>query len=188
MPVFSALLVLAILTMALPQAGLAQTACRTYYTVREGDTKPSIAHTYGVKWSEIAAANDLSVEGNPPVGVQLCIPEVSSENETTGGQPKTQVNEPKNEADAVIQISISGGRISIHTDNFNNDHIYLVKARDVNSGAGGWYKVGTISVQEDESQSFSFSVPQDLRDEPVLSVCLKDQTSDELICSSVTNS
>jgi hypothetical protein len=187
MPVFSVLLVVAILAMALPQSGLAQTTCRTYHTVREGDTKPYIAHTYGVKWSEIAAANDLSVEEKPAVGMQLCIPEATSDNETTGGKPKTQVDEPEGEGSAVIQISISGGRISVHTDNFNKDHLYLVKTRDVDAGTGSWYKLGNISVQEDESQSFSFNIPQDLRDEPVLSVCLKDQTSDELICQSVSN-
>ena len=186
MPVFSALLVVAILTMALPQTSLAQTTCRTYHLVREGDTKPYIAHTYGLKWNEIAAANDLSVEEKPAVGTQLCIPEPSEEDDDTG-QPKKQVDEPKNEGDAVIEMDISGSRISVHTDNFNNDHVYAVKVRDVDSGTGGWYKLGVITVQEDESQTFSFNVPQDLRAEPALSVCLKDQTSDELVCQSVSN-
>ena len=183
---FSALLVLAILTMALPQAGRAQDTCRTFHLVREDDTKPSIAHTYGLKWKRIAAANDLSVEANPTVGSQLCIPEADSDDEDTG-QPKTLVDEPEGERNAVIEISITGGRIRLHTDNFNDDHVYLVKARDVDQGISGWYRLGVISVQEDESETFSFDVPQDLRGEPILSVCLKDQTTDELVCRSTVN-
>lgn len=188
--VFSALLLLALLAAALPQAAHAQTQtiCRTYHLVREGNTKPFIANTYGVKWKEIAAANDLNVEAKPEVGSQLCIPEVSNDEEkdvVTRG-PKKLVSQPDDESRAIIEITTSGGQIRIHTDNFNNDHVYLAKARAAD-GTSGWYRLGIISVPEDDSKNSSFNIPQDLRSESGFHVCLKDQTTDELVCRSTVN-
>jgi hypothetical protein len=62
-----------------------------------------------------------------------------------------------------------------------------VKVRDVDLGIGGWYRLGIIKVNEDDNQRFSFNVPSALRGEPVLRVCLKDQSNDELVCRWVLN-
>ena len=191
----AAVLMAITLAAALPQTVQAQSdaACRTFHLVREGETKPRIAYTYGLRWKEIAAANDMKTEDRLEVGVRLCIPEESSDNDNdndndnSSNNSQTRVDFPDGERNAVIQISITGGRVSIHTDNFNDDHVYLVKVRPADQGVGGWSKLGTIDVDEDRNQNFSFNVPNSLDDEAFLSVCLKDQATDELVCRSAVN-
>jgi hypothetical protein len=191
----AAILAATLLAAALPYSARAQNedvACRTTHIVREGDTKPRIAFTYDLRWREIAAANDMNLEETPAVGDRLCIPfadedDDSDTNDNGNTNSQTLVVFPEGERSAVIQVSITGGRITVHTDNFNNDHNYLVKVRPSDVGVGGWVKLGTIGVDEDESENFSFNVPNALDDEAFLSVCLKDQASDELVCRAVVN-
>jgi hypothetical protein len=176
----SLILALAILAAAAPQTANAQTTatCRTFYVFREGDTKPRVAHTFDVPWREIADANDLNTTEKVAVGTRLCIPE---------GEDDGDQSTPAGSSNADILISIAGNTIRLSVDDFSNRHTYLVKARSADEGIGGWTKLGRIQVARNDAQSFSFSLPNDLRDAARLSVCLKDQTTDELICRNVVN-
>jgi LysM repeat protein len=193
--VFSLLLVLTFVVAALPQQrAQAAVTCVTYYWFKEGDTTPYIAHTFGLKWKEIALANDMDPWDKPEVGQRLCIPapnttttttkKTGTSEETTSG---VRVEQPADEDNAVISASISGYKITVSTNKFVEDHIYLVKVRDVKVGVGGWTKLGTISVDKKTSQTFSFTEPSDLKQFTHLSVCLKDQVTNELICRTAVN-
>ncbi|MEJ2266938.1 MAG: LysM domain-containing protein [Anaerolineales bacterium] len=139
--VFSLVLALALLAAFLPQPAQAAVTCRTYHLVRESDTTPYIAHTYGLKWHEIAEANDLKIGERPNVGQILCIP--TEEEESTGRKLTVR---PSTDKKAGIQVSVSGNRIIL-----------------------------------------KLKIPEDLRDTPILNVCLKDMITDELTCRSVLN-
>lgn len=181
----------ALMAAALPKPAQADVICKAYHLVREGDTKPRIAYTYFLRWKQIAAANGLKPADKLVVGARLCIPDEASRRDrgTAPGSSsdKTLVDYPEGEKNALIEITISNGKVRIHTNDFSDDHGYLVKARDVDQGIGGWFRLGIINVDEDEDQRFSFDVPSALRGEPVLRVCLKDQSNDELICRWVYN-
>jgi LysM repeat protein len=187
----SAGLCLAILAAILPQSAQAAT-CRAYYTVRDGDTTPYISQTFNLKWRDIAGANDMNPSDKLTVGQRLCIPPESastkSETSNTTGGNKTKVRVPDTDKKAVVLVSITGGRIGLTTKSFSVDHTYLVKARDANTSNGDWYKIEVINVKKSKTQNFGFNVPSDLRSTKMLSVCLKDLYTDELICRQSINS
>jgi hypothetical protein len=115
----SLILALAILAVAVPQTAQAAVTCRTYYVFREGDTKPYVAHTYDLSWSEIADANDMNSADKVKVGDRLCIPEGEAEEPVT----------PEDSDKAKIQVSVVGNTIRINVDDFSQRHTYQVKAR-----------------------------------------------------------
>ena len=122
---FSALMMAALVAAVLPfgvsaAASTAAASCRTYYVIRSKDTAPFIAHTFGVRWKDIAKANDLVVGEKLETGLRLCIPPKS---ETTNNNDNTSTNTnsagqtvPNNESNAVITINTSNGAIFINTE------------------------------------------------------------------------
>jgi hypothetical protein len=175
----AALLLLAILASAFPQPVEAATACRAYHVVKKGETTSSIAQTYKLKWKLIAQANKMDPADPIKVGQRLCIPATTT---TTG--PKTQ---PSDEPNARITLNISGGRITLSTSKFAANHGYVLRARNGNTGVGGWVRLGAIAVKKNSSQTFAFNVPPSLRTATIITVCLKDQTTDELVCRNAVN-
>lgn len=186
-----ATLVLAMLAAFLPQSALAATSCASYYTVASGDTTPYISQRFGFKWKDIAKANDMTPEDKPSAGQVLCIPPLSKSTKdsstSSGSNTGVKVTQPEDESSAVFSVSISGHRVYTTLSNFNDDHVYLVKVRDSKTGIDGWYNLGRIKIISDSSQSFSFQVPNDLRGTLYLSVCFKDQTTNELVCRHAIN-
>jgi LysM repeat protein len=179
--VFSLLLALVLLAAFLPQPAQAAT-CRTYHLVRESDTTPFIAHTYGLKWHEIADANDLKTGVKPEVGQVLCIP--TPEEETTGRKVTVRPSTDKN---AGIQVSVSGNRIILKLSNFSKEHMYRVKVRDESLAVGGWSKLAVITIEKNKTRTFRYKVPEDLAGVSTLNVCLKDMVTDELTCRTALN-
>jgi LysM repeat protein len=185
----SALLVLTFLVVAQPQTAQAAT-CQAYYTVHKGDTTPYISQTFGFKWKDIAAANDMDPWEKLTVGQRLCIPpaDKSTKNTSTSSEKSgVKVKQPADESKAKFLVNISAGRIYASLSKFSEEHVYLAKARDVYTGIGGWYNLGYITIDKKSNQSFSWAVPSDLKSTSPLSVCFKDQSTDELICRSAIN-
>ena len=175
----SLILSLAFLRAALPQPVQAATiTCQTYHFVQEGQTKPYIAHTFNVRWKAIAAANHMDTREKPEVGQKLCIPPVSGKNSN-----KTVV--PDSDTSANIQVTVSAGKIYLTLKGFSETHTYLAKVRGLHGGAGGFYRLGYFDVKKNTTQYFSFYVPKELTDEPYLNICIKDQSTDELVCRTV---
>ena len=187
----SAGLTLALLAAILPQPVQAATTCRAYYTVKDGDTTPYISQTFNLKWRDIAKANGMDNYEKLTVGQRLCIPPESAstkgETSTTSTGNNTKVRVPETDENAVVLVSITGRRIGLTTRKFSVNHTYLVKARDATTSIGGWYKIEVINVKKSTTQNFNFDVPKNLRTVPVLSVCLKDMYTDELICRQSVN-
>lgn len=174
----SLVLALAILAALAPQTAQAAVTCRSFYVFREGDTKPYIAHTYDLSWKEIAKANNMNSSDKVKVGDRLCIPEGEAADLVT----------PAGSSKAKIRVSIVGGNtIRISVDDFSQRHSYLVKVRSSSAGIGDWTKLGRIQVVKNDAQNYTFSIPNDLRDAAILNVCLKDMTTDELICRNAGN-
>jgi hypothetical protein len=186
----SATLVLAMLAAFLPQTALAATSCQSYYTFRSGDTVPAISQFFGFKWKEIAAANNMKANEKPGIGQVLCIPAHSASIKPTTAMSTTYrkgVFLPTNEKGAVFTVSITKHQINTTLANFSYYHVYQVKVRDARTVYGGWYSLGKVKIITLARQSFSFAVPGNLKNTTNLSVCFKDQVSEELICRNAPN-
>jgi LysM domain len=188
---FSATLVLAMLATFLPQTALAASNCQSYYTVRTGDTTPSISQFYGLKWKDIATANAMKANEKPSLGQVLCIPAQSTPTSKKAANASSATTNkgvflPPSEVGAVFTVSITSHQINATLSNFSYFHIYEVKVRDANT-LGRWYHLGKIKIITLTSQSFSFGVPKELIHATHLNVCFKDQTSGALVCRNVLN-
>lgn len=183
--VISIFAAIALLMAALPQPAQAAT-CVAYYVVKEGDTTPYIAHTFGLKWGEIADANDLEAGDKLVVGTRLCIPPNNSgASPATGGGTSTYL--PETDSNARFSVTISGNKMFLNLSKFSINHVYLVKVRDAKVGIGGWEKLEKVKIKKKTTYNLVMNVPKDLRDTLYLSVCLKDLTSDELVCRTAIN-
>ncbi len=163
----SILLFLAVALAALPQSALAA-SCQAYYTVEKGDKTGAIAREFGVKWIEIAAANSLERPYQLTEGEQLCIPypfSISLKNN--------------------LSVKNVNNLIKITASSFTTPGNYYVKVRDVTAGPGDWYKIGKMKVPVSRAVTSSFLLPKDLKGATFLQVCLKNGTTDDLICQTV---
>lgn len=178
----SALLALAVLAASVPQPAAAAT-CATYYTVQEGDTTVKIAKSHGVKWREIAIANKIKYPYDDfEVGQQLCIPPKSTSSSNSSSSSNT--NENTNTVKAQVSVSISGNRLVITVSKLVKKSVFYVKVREASVGVGGWEKVGTLKAPKTDAKTISLTLPDEFRNDTYLNVCLKDMTTDELICRS----
>jgi hypothetical protein len=157
---------------ALPQPARAAT-CARYHLVRAGDTTASIAHTYKLKWREIAQANNLVYPYNLKVGQRLCIPTTSTTSAAATAADRLKMN-----------VRATGHTLTI-TVTSSEKAAFYVRVRDAGVGVGGWYKLGILRAKKNTSTSASFSLPRPLWDKLYLQVCLKNGTTDELACRTV---
>lgn len=59
-------------------AATSHVACKSYYYVKHGDTLSEIAKWYGIKYSSLAQANNISNASHIYVGQKICIPNIYS--------------------------------------------------------------------------------------------------------------
>ncbi len=163
----SVLLILVVAAAALPQTAMAA-SCKAYYTVQKGDKTGTIVRMYGVKWIEIAAANDLERPTKLVVGDQLCIPF------------KHSVSLKNN-----IAVSNVNNLIKITASDFKENGKYYVRVRDITSGAGKWYKIGTFKALRNKTVWGKYLLPKQLKSSIYFEVCLKNATSNEVVCKNV---
>lgn len=163
----SAIMILVVVLAALPQPAQAA-SCQAYHTVKKGDKTGAIANAYGVKWIEIAAANNLQKPYKLVEGQRLCIPFRQS-----------QVLNNK------LAVQSINNLIKITTSNFQNGGSYYVKVRNVTAGAGEWYKIGKMKVSANQKVTSYYLLPGGLRSAVYLQVCLKNGTNNDLFCQTV---
>lgn len=174
--VLTVLLVLAVLMAALPrpaQAAVQADSCGRTHVVQEGETTGQIAHRYGLKWSEIARANDLKRPYELEAGQRLCIP-VDEDDEDTA-------------TSMTFSLTVAGGRAYVTINKLTGRTVFLVKARSAEVGVGGWKKLGSLRAGKNEKVTVVYSLPASLRDSLYINVCLKNTTTDALICRSALN-
>ncbi len=185
--VMAVLLTLAFVAGAFPHNASAAVKCVAYYTVKEGDTTPKISHVHGLKWRDIADANDLERAWKPEEGVRLCIPaggsvSTSTDEESTGLTTTTSV---PSDSRGKFTAEVYGNRIYITTTNFANRRAYYLKVRDAEESIGGWEKLGSFKASKNTTETRLYTLPKDLRDAFYLDVCLKNATTDDLVCNTV---
>lgn len=182
---FALLLALALVAGSFPHNALAATKCVAYYTVQEGDTTPKISKTFGLKWRKIAKANDLQLAWKPVPGTYLCIPaEESTASKTSGSGLSTTTSVPS-DSNASFSAQAIGNKITITGAGFKNKQVFNVKVRDAKKNVGGWVKVGLFKIPKNTTKTQSYPLPDALRNDLYLDICLKNASTDELICRTV---
>lgn len=172
MALVSLTLVLSFLAVSLPQPVKAATdavSCDTYYTVKSGDTIRTIAQAYGLKWRDLASANNLNYPYKVKVGQKLCIP-ASEDTETENLK---------------LTVTVRGSNVTVKASSSKFRYKYTIKVRAGDTGVGGWYKVGSLTVPKKSSVTVVYTLPKDLKTVSPITVCLKNVTTDNLICRTV---
>ncbi len=183
----SLLLVLAILAAAIPVPTMAAgTTCEKTYTIKNGDTKQSVAAATGMTWAEIVALNNLSPTYKVIPGNKLCYgttktTTAATTTTTTAPATTTTITTP-----GAITAVVTGDRVRVSAKNAANDRLYLVRARDAKKTTGGWFNIGKFRTIKGKNSSTSFQVPKDLKGILPLTVCFKEGQSQKLTCVKVT--
>jgi len=183
--VFAILIALALVAGTLPISALAATRCVAYYTVQEGDTTPKISKTFGLKWREIANANDLELAWKPVPGTNLCIPAEGSATGGKSGSGLSTTTTVPSDSNASFSAQAIGNKITITAAGFKNKQVFNIKVRDADQNAGGWVKLGLFKIPKKTTKTQSYPIPSALRDNLYLDICLKNASTDELICRTV---
>jgi len=173
--VLVALLTLAMLAAALPQPVQAASApCVTYYTFKKGDTTQSVAHSFGLAWWEIGKANNMKYPYKPTVGQRLCIP-------------------PAGWADSLPTVTgfmsafSKGSKVTVTASGFTTRYLWVVKVKESTGKARGDYKIGRLVIPANKKVTGVYELPQELRNSTYLTVCLKNQTTDDKICKNIVH-
>jgi LysM repeat protein len=165
----SALLVVSLLAGAFPEvAQAATTTCQATHTVKSGETLSQIARNFGISLSRLAKANDLKSPYTIRVGQKLCIPVVAANSSNFSWTP-----------------TYNGTQIAIKGSGFKKLATFFVKAREKDKSA--YEKVSTAVTDKNGNMNVRFRVPQELRNKPALSICLKDNITNKLVCKRVLN-
>jgi len=169
------LVTLAFLAAALPQPVQAASApCVTYYTYKKGDKTYSVAKTFGLAWWEIGLANNLKYPYIPTVGQRLCIP------------PQGWAESQPTVTGYMSAIS-KGSKLTVTASGFTTRYLWMVKVKDSTGKVSGDFKVGRMLIPATTRVKAGFQLPAELRNSSLLTVCLKNQTTDEKICKNIVH-
>jgi hypothetical protein len=147
-------------------AAPAALVCTATHTVKANETLSSVAKKYGVTVDALAAANGLKTTATLYKGQKLCIP------------PSTK-SEP-----AALNVQASKGMVTVSGSGLTKSKPYVLKVKEGDLGI--WYVLGRISSTKDGTLlAKNFPLPKDLRSRMYLTVCLKNQISNQLTCKKV---
>lgn len=175
---FSLAIALALAVAALPTPVQAAGVCLSYYTVQAGDTTPKIAHTYGLKWREIAEANDMTSPYKIKTGDVLCIPAEGANANSSSAVTSLSGSYAVSVVNSLISVKIRAGKD-------DDKEIYVIKVRDGTASIGGWYKLDSVKIPKNDTITNYYSVPKELRNSLYLQVCIKNMVTDDLTCKTV---
>jgi LysM repeat protein len=197
----SMMVVLAFVFGSLPQtvfasngAGVppAQAAtCSQNHTVVAGDTLSALSVTYNVSIAEIAAANNLTEPYTLFLGQELCIPgaaQTASSTPSATASPSTTATTTEtanttSSKDPGMTVSIEGNLLTIVTTNLTTTSSYYVKVAPYYvRSTPKWVKIGFLRTKKEGAVSKTFKLPKDVRGANSIQVCLKNATSDDMLC------
>jgi LysM repeat protein len=170
----SVFIVIALIVATLPQSAHAAPKCVAYYTVQEGDTTPYIAHTFGMKWGDIALANDLVYPWKLKPGQRLCIPSEANVEALKESPSKGNIN-----------VYNRGNFIVASASSFPKKSTFYVNVRDITQSVGKLYKLGSFKVPKKGSVTKLFTLPKELRSAIWLQICTKEATTNKTTCKTV---
>lgn len=159
------LLALAILFTVSPAPAYAAQECAKTHVVEAHETIWRLVKEYGVPAARIAQANRLKRPYTLKEGQEICIPPKSA------GSLGTNVS---------VSATLSSDSVTITGSGFLKAHVYKVKAQD----AGAWY-VLSENLRADKNGALPktrYKLPAELKGKAVLTICLKDMSTDALGC------
>lgn len=167
-------ILIALIAAALPKTAHAASKCVAYYTVKEGDTTPYIAHTFGMKWGDIALANNLTYPWKLKPGQRLCIP----------SEDNVKVLKEKPSKGSINAYN-RGNFVVVSASSFPKKSAFYVKVRDITQSAGKWYKLGSLKAPKKSTVTKLFALPKELRSSIWLQICTKEATTNKSTCQTV---
>jgi hypothetical protein len=171
----TALVTLAFLAAALPQpVQAARAPCVTYYTYKKGDKTYTVAKTFDLAWWEIGLANNMKYPYVPTVGQRLCIPPQG----WAEAQPTVT---------GFMSAFSKGSKVTVTASGFTTRYLWAVKVKDSTGKVSGDFKVGRLVVPANKKVTGIYELPQELRNSTYLTVCMKNQTTDEKICRNIVH-
>ena len=177
--------ILAVILASVP--GKAQAAtCASYHTVQEGDTTVSIAHFYDVKWGSIALANHLKEPYRLTEGQVLCIPETDVK-----GKDKDKDNDEDTSSvfeKATFTVTVYGDRVQVYVAGLKSKNVFVVKVREVVPKVSEWTKLGVLKVDKNQKVSQFYNLPSSMSDSGLITLCLKNASTDEMTCRTAAHS
>lgn len=180
----SLVIVLALILSSVP--GNAQAAtCASYHTVHEGDTPVSIAQFYGLKWGSIALANHLKEPYRLTPGQVLCIPDTDVK-----GKDKDKDNDedtPSAFEKATFTVTVYGDRVLVYIAGLKSKNVFVVKVREVVPKVSEWTKLDVLKVDKNQKISQFYNLPRSMNDSTLISLCLKNASTDEMTCRTVVH-
>ncbi|HLE16229.1 MAG TPA: LysM domain-containing protein [Anaerolineales bacterium] len=180
---FGLIVVLALILASVPGSTQAAANCASYHTVQQGETTVSIAQFYGVKWGSIALANNLKEPFRLTVGQVLCIPE----GDVKGKDKDKEDDSPSAFEKATFTATVYGNRVLVYVAGLKSKNVFTVKVREVVPKVSEWTKLGVLKVDKNEKLSQFYNLPAALGDAALITLCLKNATSDELACRTVVH-
>ena len=177
------LIIAALLVSVLPQftqVASAQT-CSKKYTVVAGDTLSSIAAKYNTTVQVLADLNDLAAPYVLSVGQVLCLPSTAKEITPTPKPGSSSTSKPNYD----MSVTRDGTRITLKVASFPANSNFHVRAGEA-LRFPGWTRIGKMKTNKNGSGEATYGLPQGLRKVPVYFLCLKNQITDKLVCTKVT--
>lgn len=179
-PLFSVMLVLAVLAVTLFQTSAIKPAsaatCVKYHVVQAGDTLSNLAQTYGLKTEDLASANNLTSPYVIYIGQSLCIP--ASTTVTTGTTTTTTTSTSKKPTLLILNFT---RKVYIQVTNFPKNTTYYVRA----GNRAEWVRIGRLRTNKDGKATDVFNVPAVIDRTSNLDICLKNVLTEVVVCQTI---
>jgi hypothetical protein len=171
------LFVMMALLSAVPRHVLAaDIVCARYHTVKSGDTLYALALTYKVEFADLVAANDLKDPYVIFIDQQLCIPASTTAVATTTPVGTTVAK------GVTISVAHTEKGFTIQGSGLPRRANYIVKIDDASEVGLVYTILGKVATKSGTTFKNTFVLPKELRGITMMSICLKNQMTDELIC------
>ena len=165
-------LVLTLMLSAFPQSRAAAVTCKYKHKVQQGETLSYIANLYGISWTLIADANNMSAPYSVTPGQVLCIP-ASAQNPDLTPNPKKG---PK----PVLQVQSGLNEVLVSVENFPKRTSYYVRVTP-----SGWqvsYRLGVFTTNKEGDFTDWFNLPRFISRTSMMTVCVKNVWTDAASC------
>ncbi|HEX7976479.1 MAG TPA: LysM peptidoglycan-binding domain-containing protein [Anaerolineales bacterium] len=190
----SAMFALALLAAALPQTAQAASACAKNYTVVAGDNLSGIAFANNTTVLDLANANNLKDPYVLTIGQTLCIPGSASTNNTSNtsstsssasSSSSTSAITTTNTSAPVLIVTRTTQGFTLQAKNFAAKSSYIVKVGEGRYGITDWIRLSRLRTTKDGTYEKSYRLDREMRAVSVLTVCVKNATSDQTLCRTV---
>jgi LysM repeat protein len=165
-------LVLTLMLSVFPQSQAAAVTCKYKHKVQQGETLSYIANLYGISWTLIADANDMSAPYSVTPGQVLCIPAAAQNPDTTPNSKKG--------AKPVLQVESGLNEVLVSVQNFPKKTSYFVRVYPSDRAVS--YRLGTFITNKEGNFTDWFKLPAFVRRTSTMTLCVKNVWTDAASC------